>query len=519
MLDAIEEGVRNDVIDYVVATTSLTEGINLPVRTVILHETTYPGQATDPLLRGARLLNAIGRAGRACRECEGWVVLALNKRESGNDFDLLDVGDDEIEVHSQLATTETLEALSALESACREYDDALFEAGAKKARDFVAFAWFVLSSEEARGHDPTSADLIGAVESTLAYAEMSEDGRGILRLLSEAVRRAYSTSDATRRRAWAMSGTCIGSARQIDEIANNLASEIQAGAEAEDVDDALSLVDSTGVLERLALLPECPAPWAFRRSRSVRLDVEVDVVAVLRDWVHGCALSVLAERYLAGIPSPEYRIEQMVDAVTQRFEHYYAWMLGSIVERVNDLLDGTEVEGRLCRALPLFIRFGVDLIQALEVLTAGVRSRELADRIGDQAVEAGIEPSEVRLWIASMSIGEWRGRFSSNPSDLRDLLEYARDRRGGFLYEFLESGTVTFSVDVEMSSEMSGGIEVRAEEGPMPQELTIRTAQGSNLGRVPPGCQSEVQAIIDTGLELEYALTDGSLTISSTLDS
>ena len=83
ILETIESGIREDQIRFIASTTSLTEGVNLPVRTVILAETNYDGQPVEALLRGARLLSAMGRAGRACKECEGWVVLVRPQTPGG----------------------------------------------------------------------------------------------------------------------------------------------------------------------------------------------------------------------------------------------------------------------------------------------------------------------------------------------------------------------------------------------------------------------------------------------------
>ena len=50
--------------------------MNLPVRTVIIYDKTYQGQdGEEARLRGARLVNAMGRACRAGKETEGWIVL------------------------------------------------------------------------------------------------------------------------------------------------------------------------------------------------------------------------------------------------------------------------------------------------------------------------------------------------------------------------------------------------------------------------------------------------------------
>ena len=50
--EAIEDGVREERLRYVVATTTLTEGVNLPVRTVVLANVEYQGQPNAQQLRG-----------------------------------------------------------------------------------------------------------------------------------------------------------------------------------------------------------------------------------------------------------------------------------------------------------------------------------------------------------------------------------------------------------------------------------------------------------------------------------
>ena len=120
-----------------VATSTLTEGVNLPVRTVVIAETRYDGQPVDAQLRGARLVNAIGRAGRATRESEGWIVLCRQAPEADSDFDLLKPGDDQLEVRSRLATEQALDELAEFEDAMRARVDAVFERAGEDVRSFI----------------------------------------------------------------------------------------------------------------------------------------------------------------------------------------------------------------------------------------------------------------------------------------------------------------------------------------------------------------------------------------------
>ena len=86
VLEALEQAVRDDTLPYLTCTSTLTDGVNLPVRTVIIYDQTYEGQDDDARLRGARLVNAMGRAGRAGKETEGWIVLVRAADPTEADF-------------------------------------------------------------------------------------------------------------------------------------------------------------------------------------------------------------------------------------------------------------------------------------------------------------------------------------------------------------------------------------------------------------------------------------------------
>ncbi|MBD3781615.1 MAG: DEAD/DEAH box helicase, partial [Micrococcales bacterium] len=62
LLESIEDAVRQGELNYLVSTSTLTEGVNLPVRTVVLSPAYYPDQPEDQKMTGPRLVNAVGRA-------------------------------------------------------------------------------------------------------------------------------------------------------------------------------------------------------------------------------------------------------------------------------------------------------------------------------------------------------------------------------------------------------------------------------------------------------------------------
>ena len=190
------------------------------------------------------------------------------------------------------------------------------------------------------------------------------------------------------------------------------------------MDVALDVLNEAGAIDRVLTFPEAPREWIFRRTTSGQsARVDVDIRTLLESWIHATPLAQLADDFLDEVPAPDWRIEQMVDAVTQHFEHFLAWMTGVLLHEVNDLLAADDGEEFLCPPLPLFVRYGVDTVQALELLTAGLRSREFANVVGEAARREGIEHGELREWLRTMSVVEWRARFEASAGDVVDLLE------------------------------------------------------------------------------------------------
>jgi hypothetical protein len=513
VLEAIEDAVRDDQLGFIASTTSLTEGVNLPVRAVVLAETRYPGQPTDALLQGARLLNAMGRAGRACKECEGWVVLVESRRPNESDFELLAVDQEQLQVVSRLTDSDAIEAVSVLEDSLRANEDALFSLAADEVGEFVAFVWFLLAAGETLGQPPDDVDLDGALQATLAFVQLNQAQRDNWTRLAASVRSLYARTDQAQRRQWARTGTTIGSARALAGLAGRLAVAARDRPGVSDVDAALALIDEVGAVEQLLDLPEAPRQWVFRQTTSpLSAEISVDVTELLTRWVHGDSLARLANDFLAEVPAADFRIEQLVDAVTQHFEHFLAWTLGALLTLANEQLAARD-EQLICPALPLFVRYGVDTLQALELLTRGVRSRELANAVGQEAAANQVDPEGMREWIRGMSIAVWRERFSASAPDVLDLLEYARARRGSTLRTLLEGGEA--SIPVERDEEQSvDDVVIEPAEGNPPVPLLVRDSTNATRARVPTGAHAELQAILDTGLDFRAALRGAELHVT-----
>jgi hypothetical protein len=521
ILEALEQAVRDDTLPYLTCTSTLTDGVNLPVRTVIIYDETYEGQNEEARLRGARLVNAMGRAGRAGKETEGWIVLVRGAEPTEQDFRDLDPDPDALAVTSSLATAETLDAFAALEQAMREDEDAIFRPENPAVSDFISFVWLMLAIEEDRGTDPETVDLPSIIDSTLAAR--SPAARAACMTAALGVHRAYLQAGPGARRRWPRTATSVGSARVIDQLAARLARQIVHDYEEGtllDISGPLNAISHIApAIAELLALAEAPA-WRFRVSPR-GAPIEVSQVDLLLSWLAGTSLPALAEAYLADAADPAWRIEQMVDAVTAHFEHYLAWTIGALVELINTRLAETDMEERLCPDLGSYIRYGVNNPESLILMTSGIRSRRLAHAVAAD-LPASIEPGreQLRAEIAQIGVSGWRARYAASAAEVLDLLDFTRVRNRSLLRTLLETGNVT----VELPALTSLPAEDRpltlepAREEPYPSPLTIYAGDQS-LATVAAQDQADLSAILDTGLAMiiEVSYRDDRPELSITL--
>jgi superfamily II DNA/RNA helicase len=510
VLEAMEEALRNDLLPYLTCTSTLTEGINLPVRTVVVYDETYPPEAR---LSAARLVNAVGRAGRAGKESEGWIVLVRADSPRDSDFNLLRPTDEELAATSTLTAPDALTAIANLEQAARVNEDAVFAAAAGPGADFVSFIWFALAAAESADESPTDVDLEALLDATLATQQISPAERVRWSAAANAVRGAYANSDPAARRRWARTGTAVASARRLDELAARVLAALAALATDElaallDPQPAIALLQQEQIITALLALPENTTPWRFRPSPRAKDGLDVEPEAVLLGWLAGTSLTELSDDLLAAVPDAAWRITQLVDTVTAHFEHFLSWTLGALIETVNQSLDATGSEHRLCPELPAYIRYGVDDRRALALLMAGARSRRLAHAVCRQLPD-DLPVDDIVEWLAAMTLAEWRDRFQASPSEVLDLLDITRARRGSLLRPLLEQGRT--SLPVKLVTPIDAAIDsADLRLAPMPGEpspapIGLYSAERL-VATIPTSSHSDVDAILDTGLDIVATL-------------
>ncbi|MFC1930684.1 DEAD/DEAH box helicase [Chloroflexota bacterium] len=496
---AIEESVSQGALKFLVATTTMTEGVNLPVRSVVIAaQGFYSADGYNEFITGSKLLNAIGRAGRATKETEGAIVLALQGTPDSSAFDRLNPDLSEIHVNSTLTMPEALNALAAYEEMQRAEEDAVLTTASSVIADFLSFVWFVAAQLEKGGRQPTLDGISEVLQHTLAWVQMDAETRQRWIASIEPLLGKYNSTEPSSRRRWATVSTSVISASTMEDIARELVGVLH------DIDtpskplELLELITGGGRLQRILELPEASQRKVYTARAGIRQEVHIPVDSILLDWLKGTELVSLAGDYFSDVSNIEFRFEQLGDFIAGHFETFLPWILGIIIEWVNSLLQENGSNSQLSRAIPSLVRLGVDSFTAASLMSGGIRSRQLALKIS-RSWESESREGDVRSWLRDMSILEWQSEFEASVSELRNLLEFSRNRVGGVAVDLINEEAATIQVKSDFDDYPEADATLAAIDDSELSPLGIWVNE-ELVGSIFSRDQADVQNIIDSGL-------------------
>lgn len=499
---AVEEAVINGQIKYLTATTTMTEGVNLPVRSVVIaQQGAYDNEEYKKYITGSKLVNAIGRAGRATKETEGIVVLALQSAFNEEDFGQLNPKPEELNVLSMLATERALNKLGTIEESQRNLEDMIFEIDDGTNSDFLSFIWFIAAELEKLNSEFLTFERISNVLShTLGWVQLNDDGKTKWLRLAEAILNRYKATEESARRRWAASGRSINSARKIEDVARSLANSAKKNAIPEAPVDLVKYILAEGRLDELLTLPEARKKVVYtkRSGTTNRVVVEISIDEMLNDWMVGKELVDIANKYLVGVANVDYRFEQLGDLLNQYFEVFFPWVLGTLVSWANQFLTAYGIKSQFSQSVPAYVRWGVGTVPAVELMSKGLASRTLATRIATAWLSANTE-FNLMSWLRDLSLTEWQERFSASATELRLLLEFCRDQKGGAAAALITKEKALIKVQTELS-EFPLSVASLAPIDKSEWSHFGVWVEGVLVGKIGSKDHAEIQAIESSGL-------------------
>ena len=407
---AVEHAMRDDLVRFVVCTSTLAQGVNLPIRYLIV-TSVYQGMER---IKVRDFHNLIGRAGRAGMHTEGSILFAdpgiFDKRKARNDKwrwdqvkELLEPRNSEPCISNLLSIfdpirsddvkyTITMEALDFAKAYIADPDEvAKLAAGIatrhgdkKFSRDGVErqIAWrislicavesFLLSHWDESENGLSEEDVIRLAEETLAFFLADDQKKEHLRELFQLLAGNISANitDPARRKIYGRTLYGIQDAQAIEGWVQTNANRL------------LSIVDETDALD---------LAWPLlTRHINSGVFTKFDKPEVLKEIAHGWIsgkpfsdlLNIICKRktkMIWGTRRREFKIDHVVDVCEGTLAYDGALVVGAVCEFIETLdQDGT---GDLINRLQLFqkhLKYGLPTQTTIALYELGFSDRVIA---------------------------------------------------------------------------------------------------------------------------------------------
>ena len=351
---AVEADCRGGSLPVVVATTTLAQGVNLPVKTVIVHSTIRhvdddgDGSGGMEEINPRELWNIIGRAGRAARETEGHVVLAAMDDRQARQYDRL--------LHRKIPPIR-----GQLYSLLKELTDQRLSDD--RFRQLLDSELITLMVEESVGKSAETLfqELVG--ESFVRIQAGSEELLEPLHVKGAetigAIRGEVTSEEA--RKVFARTGLDVRSCLTLrDRIVErkDLVQEVIFNHDTTLQDIITTLVPD------IVDLPQMETGYEFPG----------DLVDLADDWLGQLTMPEIVKRYLAeGADQRKFH-----RFVADLFGFKLPWGLGAYIAIADHVLDTDREVSEVVRWLPTLFRYGVRTPSASWAMTLGCPSRELS---------------------------------------------------------------------------------------------------------------------------------------------
>ena len=402
---AVEHAMRDDLVRFVVCTSTLAQGVNLPIRYLIV-TSIYQGTKR---IKVRDFHNLIGRAGRAGMHTEGSILFAdpviFDKRKARNDKwrwdqvkELLEPRNSEPCISNLLSIfdpiksddekyTITMEALD-FANAYIDAPDQIADLAARIAarhgdkgfsRDGVErqIAWrislicavesFLLSHWDESEDGLSEADVTSLADGTLAFFLADDQKKEYLRALFQLLAGNISANitDPARRKIYGRTLYGIQDAQAIEGW-------VQTNA-----DSLLSIVDETDALD---------LTWPLLIRHINKFDKPEMLKETAHGWISGKPFSELLKiirkrkaKMIWGTRRREFKIDHVVDVCEGALAYDGALVVGAVCEFIETIdQDGT---GDLLNRLQLFqkrLKYGLPTETTIALYELGFSDRVIA---------------------------------------------------------------------------------------------------------------------------------------------
>jgi hypothetical protein len=397
----IEGLIRRNEVQVVCGTTTLAQGVNFPISTVVI-ETLRKGRSGK--LTFQEFWNIAGRAGRAMIDTVGTVAFPTrNDNDKQNRIDFLQA--EATEIASQLA-----KLITRADEIVRQFDDPVqLRETLRSSPELSALLQFLAHAVKVSGYKDIADEVEDLLRASLVYHQVQGQGgdavRRLVNLCRAYLRQIHGQAGLVKLAdqtgfATPSVGQLLGTAKQEREFTEpkNWEPDRLFG---EDIEPLKRRIELIAELPEIQLGVGIGQPFSAER-----------IARILRDWVQGDALDTLAQRYpVSDHEDQDRRVADFSRYLFGTLLGRASWGIGAL-EHVS-LSGGDEHQIREADLsyVPSLIFFGVRRKEATWLRMVGV-PRVAAEGLGrlwmQQRLNEPTSYDEIRSWVTGLSDQSWQ---------------------------------------------------------------------------------------------------------------
>jgi replicative superfamily II helicase len=447
----VEKGVRDNIISLIVSTTTLSQGVNLPIKNVIVHSLTQRN-----IISMSQYANVVGRAGRAGCETEGHIIfceaedLARVQREASTEkSESFITSGIKLLVESRLISLETtddfldkwaLASTNQFRKSNKPYQEwtKQMKTRASKSKEIIfsildaqLLAWLLETCV-----DEVNEAEIQRVLNRLLCNVQALDFEGELESFKQAIKSKIIAirnrlPNPSKRKLFNLTGLSVASNEIITLYAQHLSKNIK---------NYLTIDEVTVQFWQEAY-------DIFKQVPELSENLKKENMNVLVDWIQGKDYQFLAETYFAG------KAEVVVSQI-EKVSYSFSWGLNSVVRHLHFYLNN-EALPNVFKNLSSFVIHGVPDVGAVYAISLGVFDRQIAIALSKeyQAHHATINYSQFKAWLFKLGIEQWMVLFpkdSIQQFNIEECFQSIQSRKIS-LESASKDFTLFFSDEIEIS--------------------------------------------------------------------
>ncbi|TNF48597.1 MAG: DEAD/DEAH box helicase [Bacteroidetes bacterium] len=391
-----EDLMSKGKLQVLVATTTIAQGINFPISSVIMSSKRYP--YSEMPVRD--FWNLAGRVGRAGQKSLGWVGIV-----SKDDLDLLDITN-----YVQRAADDLKSQLVNIINAALSQPDISFERWLFRDPRWSGILQYISHLYNQSGDlGVLITRLEQKLQNTLGYNHLDREQKEYIQTNLRRYAENLSSSDAKLSDSTGFSTVSVRKLlgglsslgmNQGDWNRNHLFSENN-----QKLKDLVGLMLNTPEI-RNQVKQLSPSQQTFDQTSISRMMV---------DWVNGRSINFIADKYFSAQQDQRKRIEMCSKAMYSHMANAATWGLAAIQKMPNsgagwDQL--SDLDKKKMANLPALLHYGVSSDEAVLMRKSNI-PRSIAKRVGELYLASHGEQifnrssSEVNGWINSLPQDTW----------------------------------------------------------------------------------------------------------------